>query len=66
MTSPASSCQQCGGLLEVDVSHGRKTRRVPCRCLRDRVTALERELAELRREMADLGRRPTQDPTPSA
>lgn len=43
-----SACQQCGGLVEVDVSHGRSTRRVPCRCLRDRVAVLERELAELR------------------
>lgn len=47
------ACQQCGGLGEVDVSHGRKTRRVPCRCLRDRVAALERELDELRRKLRE-------------
>lgn len=49
-----SACQQCGGLTEVDVSHGRRTRRVPCRCLRDRVAALERELAELRQTLGTL------------
>lgn len=56
-----SACQQCGGLGEVDVSHGRGTRRVLCRCQRDKlqqmvalVGRLEGEVRDLRRELTEL------------